>query len=66
MGQRPYQVAPAADETYRADDQWVGTGITSEESVESKNAKIKANDNVRQLRLHSLGKRAYIETPTVD
>ncbi len=59
-GQRPYMKAPVEDNAYKADDQWEGaTLVTDEETVKSK-----SHAKHNQMRLHMLGKRPYIEHAT--
>lgn len=60
MSKRPYQ-APLENKAYKADDQWEGTTLRTDDVSNESGAVSKNTRNLDQLRLHSLGKRPYMD-----
>ncbi len=60
FSKRPYH-APLQDKAYTADDQWQGATLVSPKNPEDEAAVSKQKRKLQEFRLHSLGKRPFME-----
>jgi hypothetical protein len=61
ISKRPYHAAVENNKTTKVDEQFEGATLIPEDAADENSATSKNERNLKQLRLHSLGRRPYME-----